>query len=100
MVSGTKQRRSKFLHGGIVMMRRAIPAFAVLIALGQTATASEKPLLGQVSCVVVRFYVAKYSEAAAERWARSHGVSDAEIETAHRCLHSTNVQAAVLRAGE
>jgi hypothetical protein len=70
------------------MMRRAIPAFATLIALSQTATA------GHVSCAVVRFYVAKYSAAAAETWARGHGASDAEIETARRCLHSANVQTA------
>ena len=69
-------------------MRRAIPAFATLIALSQTATA------GHVSCTVVRFYVAKYSEAAAETWARGHGASNAEIETARRCLHSANVQTA------
>jgi hypothetical protein len=69
-------------------MRRAIPAFATLIALSQTATA------GHVSCAVVRFYVAKYSEAAAETWARGHGASNAEIESARRCLHSANVQTA------
>src|SRR4029079_694661 len=70
------------------MMRRAILAFAALIALSQTATAG-------VSCSVVRFYVAKYSEAAAEKWARSQGASDAEIETARRCLHPRpNVQTA------
>jgi hypothetical protein len=77
----------------IVMMRLAIPAFAALIALSQTATAGV-PLFGHVSCAVVRFYVAKYSEAAAETWARGHGASDAEIETARRCLHSANVQTA------
>ena len=59
-------------------MRRAIPAFATLIALSQTATA------GNVSCAVVRFYVAKYSEAAAVTWARGHGASDAEIEAVVR----------------
>ena len=70
------------------MMRRAIPAFVALIALSETATAG-------VSCAVVRFYVAKYSEAAAEKWARSHGASDAEIETARRCLpQRANVQTA------
>jgi hypothetical protein len=69
------------------MMRRAIPAFATLIALSQTATAG-------VPCAVVRFYVAKYSEAAAETYARGHGASNAEIETARRCLHSANVQTA------
>ena len=69
-------------------MRRAIPAFAILIALSQTATA------GVPSCAVVRFYVAKYSEGAAERWARSHGASNAEIETARRCVHGAVVQTA------
>jgi hypothetical protein len=77
----------------IVMMRLAIPAFAALIALSQTATAAV-PLFGHVSCAVVRFYVAKYAEAAAETWARGHGASDAEIEAARRCLHSANVQTA------
>lgn len=77
------------------MMRRAILAFATLVALSQTATAGV-PLFGHVSCAVVRFYVARYSEVAAEKWARTHGASDAEIETARRCLHSANVQTASL----
>ena len=77
----------------IVMMRRAIPAFAALIALSQTAMAGV-PLVGHVSCAGVRFYVARYSETAAETWARSHGASDAEIETARRCLHGAGVQTA------
>src|SRR5213079_3683478 len=81
----------------IVMIRRAILAFATLIALSQTATAGV-PLFGHVSCAIVRFYVAKYSEAAAETWARSHGASNAEIETARHCLHSVNVQTASLAA--
>ena len=74
-------------------MRRAVLAFASCIALSQTATAGV-PLFGHVSCGVVRFYVAKYSEAAAEKWARGHGAGDAEIEMARRCLHSDNVQTA------
>jgi hypothetical protein len=81
----------------IVMMRRAIAASATLIALSQTATAGV-PLFGHVSCAVVRFYVAKYSEAAAEKWARGHGAGDAEIETARRCLHSANVQTAAAKS--
>ncbi len=79
------------------MMRGAILAVATLIALSQTATAGV-PLFGNVSCAVVRFYVAKYSEGAAEKWARSHGASDAEIETARRCLHTAKVQTANLSA--
>jgi len=74
-------------------MRRAILTFTILIALSQTATAGVL-LFGHVSCAVVRFYVAKYSEAAAERWARGQGASNAEIETARRCLHSPVVQTA------
>ena len=89
--NGTKAEAfevAALLSRGIAMIRRAIPAFVALIALSQTATAG-------VSCAVVRFYVAKYSEAAAETWARSHGASDAEIETARRCLHHrANVQTA------
>jgi hypothetical protein len=78
-------------------MRGAILAFATLIALSQTAIAGV-PLFGHVSCAVVRFYVAKYSQVAAETWARSHGANDAEIETARRCLRSAVVQTASLAA--
>ncbi|MGH6702313.1 MAG: hypothetical protein ACRECG_02755, partial [Bradyrhizobium sp.] len=74
-------------------MRRAILAFVTLLALSQTAAAGV-PLFGHVSCAVVRFYVAKYSEGAAETWARGHGASAADIEAARRCLHGTNVQTA------
>jgi hypothetical protein len=97
MASGTRTEASKIAaldpSRWIVKMRRAILAFATLIALSQTATAGVL-LFGHVSCAAVRFYVAKYSEAAAERWARSHGASGAEIETARRCLHGATVQTA------
>jgi hypothetical protein len=63
------------------------------MALSQTATAGV-PLFGHVSCALVRFYVAKYSEAAAETWARGHGASEADIETARHCLHGSSVQTA------
>src|SRR4051794_32461819 len=75
------------------MIRRAFLAFVALIALNQTASAGV-PLFGHVSCGVVRFYVSKYSEAAAEKWARANGAGEAEIETARRCLHPANVQTA------
>jgi hypothetical protein len=78
-------------------MIRAILALLSLIALSQTAAASV-PLFGQVSCAVVRFYVAKYSEAAAESWARGHGASAADIETARRCLHGATVRTASSRS--
>jgi hypothetical protein len=65
------------------------------IALIVWATAepgAEKPanhrlaLLSRVACPAVREAVKLYGEAAAEQWARSHGVSEAKIEEAKRCL--------------
>src|SRR6516165_728878 len=97
MASGTKTKDFEIAalvpSRGIVMMRRAILAFAALIALSQSATAGVL-LFGHVSCAVVLFYVAKYSEAAAETWARGHSASEADIETARRCLHGAAVQTA------
>jgi hypothetical protein len=77
------------------MLTRAIGAVALIVAMGQQALASEKPaLLRRVSCTLVRFYVAKYSEAAAETWARSRGATDTEIETARKCLVGSNMRTA------
>lgn len=74
-------------------MTRVAVAAAVLLTLGQVAVASEKPTaLGRASCTLVRFYVAKYSQAAAETWARSHGAADTEIETAQKCLLGSKMQ--------
>ena len=43
----------------------------------------------RLSCVLVRYYVAKYTAPAAEAYARSNGASDADIEAARRCLPRT-----------
>jgi len=59
---------------------------AALVASSQIAEAAEHSVLRRVSCTVVRFYVAKYSAEMAEAWARSKGASEAEIESARRCL--------------
>nr|WP_246207545.1 hypothetical protein [Bradyrhizobium rifense] len=40
----------------------------------------------RISCSEVRHYVAKYSAAVAEMYARSHRASTAQIERARRCL--------------
>jgi hypothetical protein len=80
------------------MIMRGIAAGAVLLALGQEATAGEKPnILRRMSCTVVRYYVAKYSASAAESWARSHGATDAEVESARHCLTNGGVQTAVAK---
>jgi hypothetical protein len=77
------------------MLKLGFATAAIVTMLGQTALASEKPTaLRRLSCTVVRFYVARYSESAAEAWARSKGATDAEIETARKCLPASTVQTA------
>ena len=75
-----------------------LPGFcilAVLLVFTPNAVAAEQGgLLHRVSCSVVRYYVAKYSAAAAETWARSKGATEAEIEAARRCLKAALVQIA------
>jgi hypothetical protein len=62
-------------------------ALAVLLASPDAASAaSQSNPFRHVSCVVVRFYVAKYSEPTAEAWARGHGATEAEIDGARQCL--------------
>ena len=64
-------------------------AVAVCASLCSQAIAEEQPkarFLSRVSCTVVRYYVAQYTPAIAERWARGKGATTAEIETARRCL--------------
>ncbi len=69
------------------MLIKGFVIAAALMALAPDALAGEQPgLFRRASCTVVRFYVAKYSAAAAEAWARSKGATEAEIETARHCL--------------
>jgi hypothetical protein len=78
---------------------RGIATGAVLLAFGQGASAEERPgIAHKISCTVVRYYVAKYSAAAAETWARGHGATEAEIESARHCLSGSIVQPAILLA--
>src|SRR3569623_2984589 len=69
------------------MLIKGIVVAAALTALAPDAVAAEQPgLVRRASCSVVRYYVAKYSAAAAEAWARSKGATEAEIEVARRCV--------------
>jgi hypothetical protein len=70
------------------MLIKSIAAMALLISASHGATASDKPA-HRLSCSLVRLYVAKYTLPAAETWARSHGATDVEIETARQCLGSS-----------
>jgi hypothetical protein len=78
------------------MLLRAIAVCAVIAAASQDACAAT--LSHRISCTMVRLYVAKYSAPAAEAWARSHGATDIEIETARQCLGGSSVQSASFAA--
>ena len=69
------------------MFTKAIALCGILLVLSPQAMAREKRgIFHRISCTVVRYYVGKYSASAAENWARSHGATAAEIETARHCL--------------
>jgi len=68
------------------MLTRALGAVALSLVFLSINSAANAGALQRMSCSVVRFYVAKYSAPAAESYARSHGATDAQIETARRCL--------------
>ena len=77
------------------MLTRAVGAVALTLSLSTTALAGHRPgIIQRVSCSVVRYYVAKYLVSTAEMWARSHGASESEIETARRCLSDAPAQTA------
>jgi hypothetical protein len=74
-----------------MLSRWGCVAIVVVIWLGlvpQAEAAGRGGLVHRASCSVVRFYVARFSESAAEMWARSHGATDAEIDAARRCLRN------------
>ncbi len=69
-----------------MLLRWGCVVVACLVLVGRAEAAGRTGLVHRASCSVVRFYVARFSESAAEMWARSHGATDAEIEAARRCL--------------
>ena len=96
--SGFPDWGSEFHPGIAFMLIKGIVVAAALTALAPDAVAAEQPgLVRRASCSVVRYYVAKYSAAAAEAWARSRGATDAEIEVARRCVANApaSAQAAI-----
>jgi hypothetical protein len=82
--------------GGTNHDRALICAVAICASLCSQAGAEEQPkpgLLARATCTVIRSYVAKYTAAAAESWARSKGATEAEIEMARHCLKVQTAQA-------
>jgi hypothetical protein len=60
----------------------------LLLAFSEAfATHHQRPT-DHISCTDVRYFVARYSAALAEMYARNHGATDAQIERARRCLAS------------
>jgi hypothetical protein len=77
------------------MSMRAIAAAISILSLGAGAHAgSQHGVKQRVSCSEVRYYVAKYSAATAEMYARSQGATDAQIDAARGCLKDQSVQTA------
>ena len=77
------------------MAWRWICAVAICTALSSQAIAEEQfksRFVARASCTAVRYYVAKYTVAAAESWARSRGATEAQIETARHCLKVQTAQ--------
>lgn len=58
----------------------------VVISASTAGAGDASGYVRHASCTLVRYYVAKYSAPAAEAWARSKGATDAEINTARRCI--------------
>jgi hypothetical protein len=75
---------------------RWIFVVAMVFGLSPEAFASEQSggVFRRASCSLVRYYVAKYSAPAAEAYARSKGASEAEIESARRCLNGSPMRTA------
>jgi hypothetical protein len=70
-------------------MKRPVLAMALLMGVSAPSMADERPKSASFvkpSCAVIRYYVAKYSAAAAEAWARTAGATEPQIESARQCL--------------
>jgi len=70
-------------------MWRSILAIALLTGVSSPSMADERirpTNFAKPSCAVIRYYVARYSAAAAEAWARNAGATEPQLESARQCL--------------
>lgn len=74
------------------MFTRVLGAAALSLAFSPVNSPADAGAMQRISCSMVRFYVAKYSAAAAESYARSHGATEAQIDAARRCLRDVPAQ--------
>ncbi len=74
---------------------RQLVVLAIFFGAAPEAFAAERqPGVFQRASCTVRYYVAKYSASAAEAWARSKGVTEAEIDAARSSLKGMPIRTA------
>jgi hypothetical protein len=78
--SRCKARRPIRMVGALVV------ATSVGFMLSTSLAGAGEVTVRSASCILVRYYVAKYSAPAAEAWARSKGATEADINKARRCI--------------
>jgi hypothetical protein len=79
------------MQDGLVSMKKTAICLAFVLAAASahaapSASNHRVALLSHITCPAIREAVKLYGEAAAEQWARGHGVSETRIEQAKRCL--------------
>ena len=76
-------------------MLRSILAMAFVTGVSAQCLADEQtksaPFV-KPSCIVIRYYVAKYSAVVAEDFARHAGATEAQIESGRQCLKVRTAQ--------
>jgi hypothetical protein len=76
------------------MLRGAVAAGVLILAMGSEVRADSEQGQANMSCSEVRYYVQKYTAEVAEMYARSYGATDAQIDRARRCLMSSHLRRA------
>ena len=56
------------------------------VSVSSAAAGEVRGPVRRASCTLIGYYVARYTAATAEAWARSNGATDAEIQTARGCI--------------
>ena len=71
-----------------MIIRAVATAALLLLPLSSEAAIRHHRIGERLSCIGVRYYVARFSAPVAEMYARSRGATNAQIERARRCLAS------------
>jgi hypothetical protein len=56
------------------------------VSVSSAAAGEARGPVRRASCALIRYFVARYTAAAAEAWARRKGATDAEIQVARACI--------------